>query len=191
MTKRRTEDGRVRIIGGRWRGRKLDVASRAALRPTPDRVRETLFNWLGAVLPGAECLDLFAGTGVLGLEALSRGAAAVTLLDNDPVTVANLQRHCTMLGAADASVVETHALQWLRLTPPRACDIVFVDPPFGQGLLSEALECLAGGWLKPQARVYLEAEKIPILALEASGWQFIRDGRTRHVEYALVKPTAP
>jgi len=181
------DSGRVRIIGGRWRGRKLAVASRPSLRPSPDRVRETLFNWLSPYLSGAACLDLFAGTGVLGFEALSRDAAGVTFLDNDRVVTGLLESHCSELATTEAVIVEADVLTWLRTTPPTPYDIVFVDPPFGRGLIEEVAVALSRGWLKPHARVYLEAEKIPILDLEQSGWRLLREGQTRHVEFALME----
>ncbi len=181
------DDGRVRIIGGIWRGRKLAVAPIPALRPTPDRVRETVFNWLAPYLSGAMCLDLFAGTGALGFESLSRGAATATLLDADPVVVRTLAQHRDTLAAETATVLCADARSWLATSPPQPHDIVFVDPPFRQGLVVEITEQLLSGWLKPHALVYLEAEKIPILELEAGGWQLTRQGRTRHVEFALVE----
>lgn len=181
------DDGRIRIIGGLWRGRKLAVAPVSALRPTPDRVRETLFNWLAPYISGAHCLDLFAGTGALGFESLSRGAAAATLLDADPVVVRTLAQHRDTLAAETATILCADACAWLANTAPVAYDIVFVDPPFGQGLVTEITARLAAGWLKPHALVYLEAEKIPILELEAGGWQLTRQGRTRHVEFALAE----
>lgn len=188
MSGRAREDGRVRIIGGRWRGRKLAVAAVPALRPTPDRVRETLFNWLAPYLSGAACLDLFAGTGVLGFEALSRGAAAAILLDADPLVVQTLEQHRDTLATDAATIRCADALEWLTTTPPVPQDIVFVDPPFHLGLVSEISALLLAGWLKPHALVYLEAEKIPILELEAAGWRLSRQGRTRHTEFALVEP---
>ena len=147
MSGRARDDGRVRIIGGHWRGRKLAVASVPALRPTPDRVRETLFNWLGPYIPGAACLDLFAGTGALGFEALSRGAAAATLLDADPVVVDTLAQHRETLAAEAATIIRADARYWLATNPPKPYDVVFVDPPFGQGLVIEITERLLAGWL--------------------------------------------
>ena len=181
------DDGRIRIIGGLWRGRKLAVAPVPALRPTPDRVRETLFNWLGPYISGATCLDLFAGTGALGFESLSRGAAAATLLDADPVVVQTLVAHRDTLAADAATILCADARTWLATNPPVPHDIVFVDPPFRQGLVAEITAQLRAGWLKPHTLVYLEAEKIPILELEAGGWQLTRQGRTRHVEFALAE----
>ena len=180
-------DGQLRIIGGQWRSRQFNFPMAAGLRPTPNRVRETLFNWLGPYLPGAVCLDLFAGTGALGFESLSRGAAAATLLDADSLVVQTLVQHRETLATDAATLIRADALDWLATTPPVPHDIVFVDPPFRQGLVTEITAQLLAGWLKPHALVYLEAEKIPILELEAGGWQLTRQGRTRHVEFALAE----
>lgn len=183
----RAQTGKVRISGGKWRGRKLSVASLPALRPTPQRVRETLFNWLAPVLDGARCLDLYAGTGALGLEAVSRGALGATLLDDDPLVAKCLREHVEMLVADSVEVIEKEALSWLLNTRAEPFDIVFLDPPFHRGLVEASLRELRRGWLKPHARVYLEAEKLPILQLEADGWQVTRQGRTRQVNFALVE----
>lgn len=183
----RSKRGQVRIIGGKWRGRKLSVAERSGLRPSSDRVRETLFNWLSPFLEGARSLDLFAGTGALGFEALSRGAAHATLLDNDRITVELLRQHVDILGAKNVDVIESDALAWLRSASRSAFDIVFLDPPFGQECIEAALRELPSGWLKHRAWVYLEAEKIPILHLEAGPWELIRQGHTAHVQFALLE----
>ena len=181
------KSGQIRIIGGKWRGRKLSVAERPGLRPSPDRVRETLFNWLNPYLDSAHCLDLYAGTGVLGFEAVSRGAAHATLLDNDGPACAFLRQHVELLGAENVEVIESDALRWLRSVTPSPFDIVFLDPPFGQGSLEVSLEELQRGWLKPRAWVYLEAEKIPILNIEVAPWRLIRQGRTAKTQYALLE----
>jgi len=192
MNARRDTEGRIRIIGGVWRGRKLAVAPRQQLRPSPDRIRETVFNWLGPYLPGAACLDLFAGTGVLGFEAVSRGAAHATLVDKDPLIVDYLHRHRTALAAEDTvSIVQRDALAWLADTPPIPFDIVFLDPPFAQGLLLEALHGLGRGWLKAHALVYLEAEKLPVSGLQEAGWRLLRQGHTRQINFALAEPSEP
>ena len=150
---RRAKSTGVRIVGGRWRGRRLAVPAGTGVRPTPDRVRETLFNWLAPSLPGARCLDLFAGTGVLGLEALSRGAAGTTFVERDAVLVRALEAHMGIL-AAEAQVFHDDALNFLSSRPTREFDVVFVDPPYSTGLV-EVLEKLAA-WLGPGHRVYVE-----------------------------------
>ena len=154
---RRGSNTRVlRIIGGTWRGRKLRFPDAADIRPTPDRVRETLFNWLGARTPGARCLDLFAGSGALGLEALSRGAAHVTFIDADEAAVRELRARLAEWHAQGAQVKRADALRYLGGLP-EPFDIVFLDPPFASGLLAPAAGLLAArGWLAPGALVYVE-----------------------------------
>lgn len=185
--------GEVRIIAGQWRGRRLPVPDVPGLRPTADRVRETLFNWLQPVIPGARCLDLFAGSGALGLEAASRGAAEVVMIERTPAVVRTLRANLLTLGASPGvQVIEGDALAWLAAAPPRAFDpkpfdLALLDPPFADDLLGASCRLLAtAGWLAPGARVYLEAPAYaPYPALPA-GWELVREGRTRQVRYALV-----
>lgn len=160
MKKAKThKPNQLRIIGGLWRGRKLTFPASSALRPTPDRVRETLFNWLAPVIHGARCLDLFAGSGALGLEALSRGAARAVLIDRDPHIIAHLRAHLATLHAQGAELIQADALQFLQNPAHEKFDIVFLDPPYHQGLLEPCCRHLEHhGWLSPGARVYLEAE---------------------------------
>jgi len=148
-------DSRVRIIGGAWRSRLLPVAPVEGLRPSPDRLRETLFNWLQPVIAGACCLDLFAGSGALGFEAASRGADRVTLVERDPGVAAVLEHARESLGAGQVRIVNADALGFLQTTPERQ-DVVFVDPPWGHGLHRPVLERLLDGWLAPAALVYVE-----------------------------------
>ena len=150
---RRATSTGVRIVGGRWRGRRLAIPPGSEVRPTPDRVRETLFNWLAPPLPGARCLDLFAGTGALGLEALSRGAAETTFVERDAVLVRALDERIGAL-AAQARVVHGDALEFLSSRPQHRFDVVFMDPPYAMGL-SRVLEKLAA-WLEPEHLVYVE-----------------------------------
>ena len=155
---RRTTPKRVqvRIIGGKWRGRKLHVAS-PSIRPSPDRARVTLFNWLARELPGARVLDLFAGTGVLGFEALSRGAKHVTFVDNSSSAIERLGRHQTLLEAVDADIVRADAVQWLASQPPEErWDVVFLDPPFDSSLLATTVRVVAGH-LSENGVVYAES----------------------------------
>jgi 16S rRNA (guanine966-N2)-methyltransferase len=156
-TPRRASASRVlRIIGGTWRGRKLRFPDGPDIRPTPDRVRETLFNWLGGRVAGARCLDLFAGSGALGLEALSRGAASVSFIEHDPRAARELTARLAEWGAAGARVECQDALAFLRGSGS-ACDIVFLDPPFASNLIGAAAQLLtARGWLNERARVYVE-----------------------------------
>jgi 16S rRNA (guanine966-N2)-methyltransferase len=147
----------LRIIGGSWRGRRLRFPASPQIRPTPDRVRETLFNWLARRVPGARCLDLFAGSGALGLEALSRGAAHVTFVEHDSAAAREIAARLTEWGAHAASVEHADARAFLGRTPEAPFDIVFLDPPFASALLEESAARLEqGGWLADGARIYLE-----------------------------------
>jgi 16S rRNA (guanine966-N2)-methyltransferase len=180
----------VRIVGGQWRGRKLAFPDLPGLRPTPDRVRETLFNWLAPVIEGSCCLDLFAGSGALGFEAASRGAAEVVLVEREPSAVTALREQARILKADQMRIVQSDALQYLR-SAPRAFDIVMLDPPFGQDLLEQALASLTQGWLAPQAWVYLEAEReLPaerLGALLPAGFELYRSKATGQVGYHLAR----
>lgn len=155
--------GELRIIGGSLRGRKLSIAAVPGLRPTTDRVRETLFNWLQFELADQRCLDLFAGSGALGFEALSRGAAQVILLEKDSQAARLLAQHAERLSAAcqgTALVQSGDALNFLQQKPAAPFDVVFVDPPFRMELADSACELLQqNGWLRPGSWVYLETER--------------------------------
>jgi 16S rRNA (guanine966-N2)-methyltransferase len=179
--------GELRIIGGRYRGRRLPVPSEPGLRPTSDRVRETLFNWLQPLIDGARCLDLFAGSGALGFEAASRGAREVVMVERVAGVARVLRNNAGVLGAAEVRVEQADALRWLVGTTPRPFDVVFLDPPFALGLLGSACDLLAGrGWLAPDARVYLETSAhvgLPELPL---GWHLVRDKAAGQVRYALA-----
>jgi 16S rRNA (guanine966-N2)-methyltransferase len=181
--------GKVRIIGGHWRGTRLDVTDAPGLRPSADRVRETLFNWLQPVLPGARVLDLFAGSGALGLEALSRGAREALLVERDPKLVASLQTAVARLGAEDqAKVVRADALAFLRAPLHGRFDVVFVDPPFTGNLWKGVVDALAP-WLAAQAWLYLESP-VDAGVEPGPGWLLHRDGRTRGTRYALYRRLA-
>ncbi|MCL5669117.1 MAG: 16S rRNA (guanine(966)-N(2))-methyltransferase RsmD, partial [Gammaproteobacteria bacterium] len=172
--KRPRQAQQLRIIGGTWRGRKLRFPEIETLRPTPDRVRETLFNWLAPVITGAHCLDLYAGSGALGFEALSRGASGVVLVDSDARAVAQLREHARVLQASGAEIIQADALAYLAAPPLRAFDIVFLDPPFRQNLLAPACAALEKhGWLKSGGYVYLEAEADYVPQLPLS-WRIIK-----------------
>jgi 16S rRNA (guanine966-N2)-methyltransferase len=180
--------GKVRIIAGQWRGRKLTVLAKPSLRPTPNRVRETLFNWLNQYLPGSYCLDLFAGSGALGLEAASRGAQYVLLVEQDRDIVRNLQQQLVILAANQVKVIGANALKFLQQPPPVAFNILFLDPPFGQHLLAPSCTFLEQfGWLQTTAFIYLETEHhLGTPPLPAS-WQIIRQQTTGQVVSWLVK----
>ena len=149
--------GEVRIIGGQWKRTRLPVAQRPGLRPTPDRVRETLFNWLGQDVTGWHCLDAFAGTGALGLEAASRGAASVLLVEQDAGLVAQLHQHQQRLQANTVRVQRGDALAALRQAAGQGLDVVFLDPPFDQTALFVPAVQAAAAALAPQGFIYLEA----------------------------------
>ncbi len=181
-----TPPGEVRIIAGRLRHRRLSFPALPGLRPTPDRVRETLFNWLMPYLPGARCLDLFAGSGALGIEAASRGATAAVLVEQAPAAVAALRQNIDMLEVGQAQVVATDALVYLA-SPPTAFDIVFVDPPYASELLQTCLDGLAARqWLAPGALIYIEAASEQAWSLPAD-WTLLRSKRAGQVGYHLAK----
>jgi 16S rRNA (guanine966-N2)-methyltransferase len=174
--------GKIRIIGGTHRGRKLAVLDRPGLRPTPDRVRETLFNWLGQRLDGLACLDLFAGSGALGFEAASRGAARVVMVESDARAFAALEAAKAALGTAEVELVAGDALGYLRCTQARF-DVVFLDPPFGQNALPALLQDLAPR-LATGARVYVEA---PAALAAGAPWEALRSARAGNVSYQLLQ----
>ena len=187
--------GKVRIIGGRWRGTRLNVGAAPGLRPTSDRVRETLFNWLLPALPGARVLDLFAGSGALGMEALSRGAASAVLIERDPALAAELRALAGRLqGGEAAQIVQTDALSWLAGQPVASegapgFDLAFVDPPFAANLWDAVWPALLPR-LAPSAWLYVEAPNETSIALPPP-WSLHREGGTREVRYALYRRMAP
>jgi len=225
----RTPPGKVRIIAGDWRGRRLEFAGEPHLRPTPDRVRETLFNWLQPAIGGAVCLDLFAGSGALGFEALSRGAAHATLVDADARVCAQIRREAKRFGAQGIEVVHDSAESFIanfaapaaaahgietahdnaghaaanadaargidvahdnadvtNAAAARACDIVFLDPPFASGLLEETCRLLdgCGGLIHPRTLIYAEAAAGSFTP--PRHWRRIRRSRAHDVEYFLL-----
>ncbi|MEX0732304.1 MAG: 16S rRNA (guanine(966)-N(2))-methyltransferase RsmD [Aquisalimonadaceae bacterium] len=181
----------IRIIGGRWRGRRLRFAGVPGLRPTADRNRETLFNWLQPMLPGAHCLDLFAGSGALGLEAASRGAHRVTLVEQARDAARLLRENADLLEADMVEIRQMDARHYLN-GPPSPMDIVFLDPPFGSGLLTETFALLENnGWLAPAARIYLETDRSEGLPVLPSGWSLLRQRAAGQVVYALAGRDRP
>jgi 16S rRNA (guanine966-N2)-methyltransferase len=181
----------VRIIAGEWRGRRVNFPDLPGLRPTPDRVRETLFNWLQHSIVGAFCLDLFAGSGALGLEALSRGAREVVFVDSAQAAARALQEQLVRFsGQRKARVMEMGAGRYLR-TVPNAFDIVFLDPPFGQDALAEYVPLLdAGGWVKQGGLVYMENEKKAGVPGVPSHWEVLKSKSAGEVGYHLVRVNA-
>ncbi|MTW20276.1 16S rRNA (guanine(966)-N(2))-methyltransferase RsmD [Allochromatium palmeri] len=177
----------LRLIGGRHRGRRLSFPDQPGLRPTPDRVRETLFNWVAPLIEGARCLDLFAGSGALGFEALSRGAGDVVLIERAAAVARQLRLNAELLGAANLQVHQADALAWLETTPGTPFDLVFLDPPFAEDLLAPAIERLdRHGWLVPESRVYLEAPVHVGFPPLPESWELIRDKTAGQVRYGLA-----
>ena len=179
--------GKIRIIGGKWRGRRFPVLDIVTLRPTPDRIRETLFNWLQPVIAGASCLDLFAGTGALGLEAMSRGASEVILIENNTAAALQLSRNIEVLAATGISLFRNNALDWLQQNKQKF-DIVFLDPPFRQGLVEKSCAIiLAHGCLKKNALVYIETDKTFQLP---DGLTIKKQGSAGQVRFMLLTSSA-
>ena len=179
----RLQPGSVRIIAGEWRGRRIPIAEGTAVRPTPDRVRETLFNWLREPLAGARCLDLYAGTGALGFEALSRGAADVWFVEQDPALVAALNAQATTFGVRPR-VLRQDVAGLLRGTASARFDVAFLDPPYA--LPVEPLLALLPPWLAPDALVYVERPRTPGLP-EVAGATWWRRSHAGAVEYGLLR----
>jgi 16S rRNA (guanine966-N2)-methyltransferase len=177
---------RVRIVGGEWRSRLVHFSPSAELRPTPDRVRETLFNWLGQRVDGLAAIDLFAGSGALGFEALSRGAARVVMVERDRRVAEGLRAMAQELGATAAEIVVGDALDYLARTRERF-DLAFVDPPYASGLTAPALAALPA-LLAPGARVYIEGDRPPEAA---APWKLLREARAGAVRYALFGLESP
>lgn len=181
--------GSIRIIGGTWRGRKIAVPSLVGLRPTPDRVRETLFNWLAPFMSGATCLDMFGGSGALSIEALSRGAAHVTLLENSADAIISINKMSAVLEIKNLTVIRTDSLAWLHNTPVSVFDIVFIDPPFHQQLVTPCCHLLeTRGWLTPDTLIYIEYERDGSIEVPPN-WRCHRIQQAGDVAYALYKRT--
>ncbi len=184
--RRNAKQGQLRIIGGQWRGRKLLFTATQGLRPTSDRMRETLFNWLAAATAGARCLDLFAGSGALGLEALSRGARHCSFVDAAATSVDNIRQHLDSLDCRQAQAFKKDALRWLQQATDQPFDIVFLDPPFGKNLLDPSCELLASsGLLADGAHIYVEAavrEEEPVIP---TNWTLRKDKQAGAVRYRL------
>jgi 16S rRNA (guanine966-N2)-methyltransferase len=185
-----TAPAKVRIVGGVWKRSKLPVADAAGLRPTPDRVRETLFNWLGQDLTGWRCLDAFAGSGALGFEAASRGAAEVVLIERNRSLARSLNESRQRLKAAQVRVESADALAWMARCAPDTFELVFIDPPFDAQLFDAALDA-ATRIVVPQGFVYLEADHaFAADALAARGLQVHRQSRAGAVHFHLLQRLA-
>lgn len=181
--------GKVRIIGGQWRSRLITFPNIPGLRPTHDRIRETLFNWLAPHIEGAICLDLFAGSGAIGFEALSRGAGKVVFVDRKKALIESLHENAKALGVEGGYEIY---LGEIPHRPPALgngqFDIVFLDPPYHEGLIQKATHWLiAGDYIKPGAFVYMEAEKELVNLPIPGEWQIIKEGHTRTLNYFLIQ----
>ncbi|MGL6262063.1 16S rRNA (guanine(966)-N(2))-methyltransferase RsmD [Vibrio sp. WXL210] len=179
--------GSIRIISGLWRGRKLPVHDAEGLRPTTDRVKETVFNWLAQDIPHAKCLDVFAGSGGLGFEAASRQAERVTMLELNSKAFQQLKTNVATLKADNIEVIQGDALAYLK-RPGTPHDVVFIDPPFHQGLVDECLSLLeSNGWLSNDAMIYLETEKSLNVANTPASWSLHREKQAGQVAFKLYQ----
>jgi len=177
--------GQLRIIAGHWRSRKLAFPQQENLRPTPDRVRETLFNWLQAEVPGSCCLDMFAGSGALGFEAASRGAGEVVMIEQDRVAASALTRNISLLDADNIQLVIADAVDWLK-NNQREFDIVFLDPPYKAGLLGKCCEILESGQsLAENAKIYLEHAPGDHRIVIPESWECLKHKSAGQVTYKL------
>ena len=183
--------GQLRIIGGQWRSRQFDFPMAHGLRPTPNRVRETLFNWLAPYVEGAKVLDVLAGSGALFLEALSRGAGSALALDLNSAAINSLRGHLLTLRCDNGQLLQTDALRHLEQQPATPFDLVFLDPPFSQGLLLPACTLLEEkGWLAADAWVYTESENPPSSLGLPGNWRLHREQKAGQVYYALWERSA-
>lgn len=180
--------GRLRIVAGKWRGRLLEVADADGLRPTPDRIRETLFNWLAPVVSGARCLDVFAGSGALGLEALSRGAGHAAFVEENGTAVEKLRASLALLEADNAEILVGDAYRLLHATAADRYDIVFLDPPYADDSIGELCRLLDDhGWLSQTAHVYFEQDRGREPPVLPGGWTVIREKTAGQVRFSLAR----
>jgi 16S rRNA (guanine966-N2)-methyltransferase len=177
----------VRIIGGKYKGRKVSFPETLDLRPTPDRVKVTLFNWLASLLPEARCLDLFAGSGVLGFEALSRGANSVTFIEKNPLIATSIEENAKKLGVENVQIIRANALSWLE-TANTSYDIIFLDPPYKSNLLPLCFSLLEKNhWLHPKAKIYFESYNSINATDLPPTWELLRDKKAGHIYYYLAQ----
>ncbi|TBR41533.1 16S rRNA (guanine(966)-N(2))-methyltransferase RsmD [Marinomonas agarivorans] len=185
---KKTTKASLRIIAGQWRSRQLPIPNLEGLRPTPDRVRETLFNWLTPYIAGANCADIFCGSGALGLEALSRGAKQCTFIDNSSVVTKQMQSNLATLGCQNAFVQQANAVDFLAAPNPKErFDIVFIDPPFRQGWVNKLLPLLTENWLNTNALIYLEMEKEVAMPDISQSWQLLKEKQAGQLIYRLYQ----
>ena len=180
------KSGNIRIIAGKYRGRKLTVLDVEGLRPTTDRVKETVFNWLMPYITDAKCLDCFAGSGGLGFEALSRGAEQVTFLELNKKAAQQLKLNLQTLKAPNGEVINTDSLQYLNSITQQV-DLVFIDPPFRQNLLTDTINKLSQGWLAANALIYIEAESEANITNLPENWQLLKEKIAGQVAYRLYQ----
>lgn len=186
---KKSRQGRLRIVAGNWRSRLLQIADVEGLRPTSERIRETVFNWLSPGIHGARCLDLCAGTGALGIEALSRGAASAVFLESAPVAAQMLRKNIATLEAGGAEVLHMDARDYLNSANVVPFDIVFIDPPFATSMHAELCRLLMErGWLSRGAKVYLEMDKGRPPVVLPDTWQILKDKTAGKVRYLLATP---
>lgn len=187
-TNRPSTGGELNLIGGVWRSRKLRFPEAGGVRPTPARTRETLFNWLAKDVPGGHCLDLFSGSGALGLEALSRGAASATLVEHNRALADALRNNLALLKSSEGHVINQSVEQFLTSPAPRAFDLVFMDPPFREGWLERLFPLLVDyGWVAANGCVYVEYESERARPTAPSGWHLHREKTAGQVTYCLFR----
>ncbi len=186
--KRPSAGGELSIIGGDWRSRKLRFPDAGGVRPTPARTRETLFNWLSFHLAGSHCLDLFAGSGALGLEALSRGASTAVFVDHTPALAQALRSNLRLLNSESGEVACQSIDSFLGKSPARPFDIVFMDPPFRQGWLEKLFPMIADNqWVKPGSWIYVEHESGLPMPTAPQGWNLLKQKTAGQVAYCLLR----
>jgi 16S rRNA (guanine966-N2)-methyltransferase len=196
MTARKTADkkksrpGQLRIVAGNWRSRLLRIADVPGLRPTSERIRETLFNWLAPRIQGARCLDLCAGTGALGIEALSRGASHVVFVESSKIAARTLKTNIASLGESDTEILNVDARRYLGGSRVEAFDIVFLDPPFAAELHDELCRLMTTqNWLADDARIYIEMDKAQAELRVPDDWTILNDKMAGNVRYLLAAPS--
>jgi 16S rRNA (guanine966-N2)-methyltransferase len=180
--------GRLRIVAGKWRGRLLDIADVPGLRPTSERVRETLFNWLAPLVQGTRCLDMFAGTGALGFEALSRGAASVVFVEASRRAAKAIEKSAQILDASGAVIHRGDAADYVRQSAPASFDIIFLDPPFADDRLEDTCRLIdERGVLAPGGRIYLEQDRANPETPLPGGWRMLKNKTAGNVRFMLVE----
>jgi 16S rRNA (guanine966-N2)-methyltransferase len=187
--KKNSRPGRLRIVAGKWRSRLLPVVDIDGLRPTSERIRETLFNWLAGEITDSHCLDPFAGTGALAFEAMSRGAASAMLIDNSRRVVESLINSAELLNADNARILCADGLSFMQQKASRRYDIVFLDPPFAEDIVEDCCRLLqSNGWLTDHAAVYIEQAKGRPQPELPPGWTLVKDNKAGNVRYMLARP---